>query len=441
MEKGDLAPPKRIMVGIAAISTGASESPSAGHFYWHYLGLYRNNQTPDHISFRLVSGPGVADPVSLPFFSDQAHSRRFRTGLSTVSDYNFAKAERVFTKLEAEGVRAYYLYEGSLSDLAFILYLAPKMPNSVFVYNFFWPLEWKRILESGEWTSRWLSHLLRRSPPNVRFTADTPKFADYLEKKVHFSLDSFPAFSPFNFCEIGDAVSQEFDLLLVCKRAEELTFALEVVRIVARKKPIRVAVQGPFGDIDNNGVMREISGAKFSGFETNLDGNGYTQLLMSSDVLFLAYQKTHYSMGSSGKLVDAYQAGCKILVPENSGLSSQAEHLGVPVVETFPHNDPKVAAEKILKLMTMQRTPSRRDRSARHLFDYMHDFVEVSREIQGANSHPQLDSQHDWVRVLMAGSFFRIRFALQNLRLRSTSMLAKGHGLCKKIHRTKSRRR
>lgn len=394
--------------GIAAISTGASNLLSSGHFYWHYLGLVRHRQIPPDVQFRLIGNQLLKDGNAIPLFSERAHRRRFRVGLSTVFDYRFIAATKILRDLENGHIRAFYVYEGSLADLALILYLAPRFSRSVFLFNFFWPRDWNYFVERAGWLRSLLTFALRRAPNNVRFTADTPKFAEYLSRKLDVEFDVFPGFSPYQFPERGREGSNQIDLLVMFKRPEELEFALQVIERASEERDLRVAFHGPRAMLGVDSSRTVCTRASLKFFGNDLDHDSYVSLLTSTNTVLLSYLKSHYEFGSSGKLLDAHQAGCAVLVPEGSGVHSQVKHLKLLTAYPFSPGDPARTAEKILNLLDQSRRQRRRSHDFSNLVDYVFRLQKSNERGTKSDRDSRFSNENSWAALLVAGILYRL---------------------------------
>lgn len=394
--------------GIAAVSTGASNLLSSGHFYWNYLGLVRNRQIPPDVHFRLIGNQLLTDVDAIPLFSERAHRRRFRVGLSTILDYRFIAATKIVRELENRQIRAFYVYEGSLADLALILYLAPRFQNSVFLFNFFWPRDWNDFVERAKWLRSLLTFALRRAPNNVRFTADTSKFAEYLSRKLDIKFDAFPGFSPHQFPERSSDQSNKFNLLVMFKRPEELEFALQVIERASEERDLRVAFHGPRAMLGVGSSPTVCARAIFKFFGNDLDHDSYVSLLASTNTVLLSYLKSHYEFGSSGKLLDAHQAGCAVLVPEGSGVHSQVKQLKLATAHAYSPGDPAKTAERILNLLDKPRRQRGRSHDFSNLVDYIFRFQKSHEADTKSDRESRLSDKNSWAVLLVAGILYRL---------------------------------
>jgi len=394
--------------GIAAVSTGASNLLSSGHFYWHYLGLVRHRQVPPDVQFRLIGNQSLADVDAIPLFSERAHLRRFRVGLSTVSDYRFIAAKKTLRELENRRIRAFYVYEGSLADLALILYLAPRSPKSFFLFNFFWPRDWSDFVDRSKCLRGLLTFALRKAPSNVRFTADTPKFAEYLSRKLDVEFDAFPGFSPYQFPERSREQANQFDLLVMFKRSEELEFALKVIEKASEERDLRVAFHGPRAMLGVDGRPTVSPRASLKFFGSDLDHDSYVRLLTSTNTVLLSYLKSHYEFGSSGKLLDAHQAGCMVLVPEGSGVHSQVKHLRMQAAYPFSPGDPERTAQKILHLLDQSQRQRRPSRDFSNLVDYVFRLQKSNNGYKNSDQDSRFFDKSSWLVLLVAGILYRL---------------------------------
>lgn len=394
--------------GVAAISSGASENLSSGHFYWHYFGLIQSGQIPSNLKFQLIGSEQLKSGGAIALFTKRAHQRRFNVGLSTVLDYRFFAARRILHELERANIRMYYIYEGSLADLALMLYLAPRFPRSVFLFNFFWPRHWQALLDRGDWAKDLLAFALRRAPGNICFTADTLKFSNYLASKLDIEFGVFPAFSPYDFRIIKEKVAKKFDFLIVLKRKEELDFAFQVIERVRLGRDLSVAVQCP-GTMLNSWQYPHGNSVSVKYFGNDLDRDTYMELLMSANIVFLAYLKDHYEFGSSGKLLDANQARCRLLVPQKTGVMSQAKAMGLAGVEYFDPSDLEGVATTLTNMLENPARVAPSKRSFSIVVDHLAKF-QSERALDKARS--QRHSDGSWLisaSVILAGIFLSWR--------------------------------
>lgn len=396
---------KHEIFGMAAISTGASAATTAGHFYWHYLGIIRNQQVPPDVDFRLVAGPAISGAKVTQFFSDKAHENRFRLNPLTPFRHGLYRARRVFSSLEAQGIRAFYFYEGSLADLALALYLAPRFPNSVFLFNFFWPSDWRRVLTSGT-RGVGLPGLLRKRPPNILFTADTPVFAEFMSEQLRLTVPPFPSFSPIEFSAETRSNKRVFDVLVTCKRFEELSFGLDVLSALPFASEINVALHLPeslsrrLPELD---ASRKLQSTEFG---NELSTSDYLDLLSSSKLVFLCYLKTIYDLASSGKALDAYQANCKLFIPEGSAIESQVKRLVDPVWSTFPQGQLVESSKRLKALIQKPAGKTLPERGFSGFVGYMQRIQDEHGKILVPDSRRDRARDYLWLGVLARGMSF-----------------------------------
>ena len=398
---------KKSEVTKIALSSGASSSTSAGHFYWHY----RNFSAPLQVntpggSWLLGSG-GLDNRRGVAVLSPRAHGRRFRVGLRTVVDYNFRGVRVSLAKLLKNQTGFVYIYEGSLADLCLTLYLAPRIRETTFFFNFFWPRHWSHFFSEHEWLWRLMRRVLHASASNIIFLADTPKYANVMSRVTGLTIEPFPVFSPFRFFRTQPFPDRHIDLFISFKRPEEWAFAQSVLLEFSREKSLKVVVTGPDAVLESHPLQGLGENINVEIVSMEMDEDYYVDLLTSTKLVFLPYLKEHYALGSSGKLVDACQAGCSVLVPENSGLSSQLEGMDPKTWATFSRTEPAHAALSIFRLLGASPKPKQRLRNIEQALSEL-EVRHKTRvfEAPTTTSHPE--KRWVWLAGLATGCGFTL---------------------------------
>jgi hypothetical protein len=348
---------------LCSISSQASTEKGDGHFYWNYRALSAKGNSPGFAS-GCVLGPkkesSLGDGAVL---NDSAVEDRFSPNLFSSFRYPFGGLEQAVDRRSQLGFNKYQFYEGSLVDLVCVLFLAPRFPESVFFFNFFWTREWMHLWEKRPLLWRLIESCLAKGPENIILMADTELFADQVMRRSKLHVIPYPNFSPFDFPPTRPQSKRSIDVLVTCKREFELDFALETLSLLDIDGTLRLSFLLP--EKLSNPTKFELLGQRHSirVFSKTLSEHSYVKLLADSKVVFLSYLKDHYLYGSSGKLADLALAGCRGLVPAGSGLASQGKSAPEHMLENFHSADPGDAARKLrsMLLLSEESTPWGRD--------------------------------------------------------------------------------
>lgn len=390
-----------------AISTGASKEEEGGHFYWHYREFFSPTETNTAAGGWLIGSKGIGGTRSVSLFSRRAHARRFKVGLQTFFDSNFRGVRRALKRLVPGESGFVRIYEGSLADLCLILYLAPRLRTTTFFFNFFWPRQWIHLVRRHRRLWRLMRRVVQNSAPNIVLLADTPKYAALMSRITGCQIDPFPVFTPFKFAPVSPLRKRTVDVLIAVKRPEDWLYAQNVLLALPSGISLKIAVTGPESVLQKlaHQELTEVFDLKI--LNATLPAQTFVELLNSTKVVFLAYLKEHYELGSSGKLVEACQAGCSVLVPQDSGLSSQIKDTDPETWSTFSRSEPHVAAKNIVRLLRVFPKPMQRLHSQEQAMVY---FEQKHWQRLQAAPHDSAGTTNQWMWIvaLALGSLFSI---------------------------------
>lgn len=386
---------------VGALSTRASSDPSKGHYYWFYRTVH-DFQINQGESNPTVIGPihAVADFI-LPFFNKDLHRLEFRLNPFVPFLYRFKDLERKLAKRLEITKATYFVYDGGLSDYWIVYGLALKFPQIIFVYNFHWADQWLALIESRRVSAVVVTRVLRSSlshaPQNLRLSAETQVFASKLETLLRTNFEVFPIFSGVSNRAPTAWRDRPTEVLFLPQRYTELDFvarasqALKVAGLSAM-----VALRRDTWARWGNQASKDLLGDPTF---LPLDEEAYGDLLFSSRVVVLPYNKPYFQWGSSGKFNEAIRNGCFPLVPAGTAISSQSS--GPPREHEFVYGDEKSLVIRVQKVLNRD-TPSHLSAvSVSDFISWMH-CVPTSR-----SSSPLFTQRIIHLALLLTASLYR----------------------------------
>jgi hypothetical protein len=278
-----------------------------------------------------------------------------------------------------------------------------------------------------------MRRVLRASASNVVFLADTPKYAEIMSRVTGLTIEPFPVFSPFRFFPIQPLTERHVDLFISFKRPEEWAFAQSVLLEISQERPLKVVVTGPAAFFASDNLDRLGENISIEIANVEMDENQYVGLLASTKLVFLPYLKEHYVLGSSGKLVDACQAGCSVLVTENSGLSSQLDGMDPETWATFSQSNPAQAAHSIIRLVSASTKPSQRLRNIEQAMIELED-KHKQRLLEASQATFRSEKRWLWLAGLGTGFLFGLSTYWEpaNIKTRLRQKIDRVRGLLKR---------
>lgn len=343
---------------LCSISSQTSEDPGAGHFYWHYRALALKGDSGCLLGPKSLLGLGEDALLNASAVSD-----RFSPNLLSPWRYPFGGLKKAVSRKLQAGFNTFQFYEGSLVDLVCVIFLAPRFPQGVFIFNFFWTREWVHLWRKRPLLWTLIDSCLARVSKNIVLMGDTELFAKQVMERSKMRVTPYPNFSPFDFPPNRSQRKRPTDVVVMCKREFELDFALETLSLLDAGTCLTISFFLPAGLSCVSKFEAVKKRHSIMVFSDTLQEESYVTLLAGSKVVFLSYLKDHYLYGSSGKLADLALAGCRTLVPAESGLASQGRKAPQGMLAKFNPTDPSDAARGLKKLLLLrgESTPWGRD--------------------------------------------------------------------------------
>ena len=346
---------------VGALSTRSSDNPADGHFFWLYKALHEY-QARRGLRVPTVIGPDKTNSSFIvPFFKGDLRRLEFKVNPIIALIYGMNRLSQALDERAKHSVHQYFSYDGGLSDYWVVYSLALRKADTDFVFNFHWADQWLALTESkkisGVILTKLLQTTIQNAPRNLRFSAETKVFAKKLESSLFKELEIFPIFSAVSQRQLRAWEDREIHVLFLPQRASELDFVARASRSFESEN-IRVTVAVKRETWDRWGDESSKSSIK-SPVILPIDGSDYEELLASTRVVVLPYNKPYFHWGSSGKFNEAIAYGCFPLVPRETAISSQSS--GDPEDHEFSYPDQrsllKVAKQILRRTQPIQLKP------------------------------------------------------------------------------------
>ena len=337
---------------IGALSTRVSDNPSHGHYFWTYNAVHQN-QSGKGLQVPTVIGPAIANAEFIePFLKRTLSKNEFRVNPLLLLSYKLGRLSRLINKRRAEGIERYFLYDGGLSDYVMVSWLAMRNPRVHFTFNFHWADQWMSLLRSRKipaiMTRALIRWTIREAPHNVRFSAETKPFARELESVFGHEFSVFPIFSTTVPQSYRPWNSRTVDVLFLPQRKTEMDFVARASSLLERNG-VSVATALKL-ETWTRWTNRESLNTPESPTFLPLGAKEYEELLSSSRVVVLPYDKPYFRWGSSGKFNEAIAHGCFPLVPQGTAIASQSS--GESALHEFIYPDEESLVEVVTRVLS-----------------------------------------------------------------------------------------
>jgi len=333
---------------IGAISTRASDNPSQGHYYWTYRAI-QESQVSAGLDIPSVIGSKESNVEFIePFFSGILSSSEFKVNPWLPFAYKLGKLSRLIEERRSEGLQSYFSYDGGLADFLVLFWLAVSNPQVHFTFNFHWAEQWTSLLDSKKISARLTQSLLCRAihskPANLRLSAETKPFAERLRSIFGVGFDVFPIFSATYPKRLRQWNDRSFDILFLPQRRTELNFVARASALLSKNGLSVITALKP--ETWQRWSSKEPSARIDDPVFLPVSAEEYEELLQSSRIVVLPYDKPYFQWGSSGKFNEAIAHGCFPIAPRGTAITSQSS--GTPSNHEFTY--PEEAS--ILSLVT-----------------------------------------------------------------------------------------
>jgi len=331
---------------LLSLSAKVSPNKSDGHFFWYYRRLAAEFGDDNWVA---VVGPKTQTAAASVWWLPVLSLPKGRAPFSPRPRRTFRADMRAVSKIietaSTQSHPAIQFYDGCLDDLVALCYLAPRYPDSAFIFNFRPGKYWIPILSRDKKLFHLLQGVFGHTPRNVFLTAETPALCAEISRQIGVNPEIYPLYSAQEFVPDVAFGGREIDVSFFPKSQPELELCVQLVN------KLRGIVDHQALVVIPSGVFEKSGGREPRGFNQIIVGpveaDKYREIFENSKVIFLPYMKQYFQYGSSGKFNDALLAGAIPLVPEGSAPLGQTKGQGKQPEFEF---DPEDISGTVLKL-------------------------------------------------------------------------------------------
>lgn len=318
---------------LISVSSRASSDARDGHYYWMYKQLFYHQLSEGEGDGKTIAPRSQRADHLISILEGSLARRQFLLGPSSLSKFPLAPLVREIRKLARTNPPSIQFYDGGLLELLVAFQLARKFPDSQILFNFHWAIQWVEIFASPRAIPKLLSRAVTKSlsqaGKNLRLSAESQKLAGFIEEQLGVSCEVYPIFSGLKTDKRQPWRDRDIDVLLMPQRASEIPLVLDLA-LKLRSVPVSVGV-AVREDVWEKGVMnarpearKVLLGDFLQIVFTPLSLDSYRNLLLSSKLTVLPYDKPYFEWGSSGKFNEAISLGSFPFVPATTAIASQS---------------------------------------------------------------------------------------------------------------------
>ena len=396
---------------VCSFSNRATCNPADGHYYWMYKSLF-DYQNQRGSSAGITFAPaGQLERHLQGILRAGSLGNEFRVSPLSVARYPWRRINSAIENLLRTGLTHIQFYDGGLMELLVATELARRHSSVQFVYNFHWAEDWVGLLSARKNIARGLTQairdLIKALPPNLTLSAETKTLANFVAENLGGTIDVYPIASTISPKKPKKWADRDVDVLFLPQRASEIP---DVVRLAAMLSnsgltPRIVAKNNIVGQLG-----RELpEGSVLVG---PLNEDRYVDVLTSSRVVVLPYDKAYFEWGSSGKFNEAIACGAFPFAPHWTAIPSQSS--GQPDNHRLTFEDLHQASRQI-KQRLEQGFPT--DLKAIFFEDFF-EWLPTSTEVTGEKTASGSTGSVIWLLAFLYRSpsrTYRARRALGHL--------------------------
>ena len=303
---------------IIFVSWYATSKPIASHWYWHYKSL--RELTDDSLNFRVVARKGT--PQSKGHYPVLPRSG-FQSSFKKPSSRTIRRiANSLRDELQSQN-EIFVFYEGGFRELALALDLLRFFPDSKIVFNLYGIESWNTLFNAD---AKGISSLLLQGLSSGRFSlsCELPGSLKIREPEIRQAIKTFPVFTSLSEAHSLERAHKNHVLILE-SGSRDIQYQLESAFSLSALlgAPVTFLTNRQIAPAGLNTAESRFPEARVQVETSPLDEKSYRALLVSAGVAVFLYDPQKYRNKTSGKLEDAIFAGCKTIVPENTGLAYQ----------------------------------------------------------------------------------------------------------------------
>lgn len=303
---------------IIFVSWYATSKPIASHWYWHYKSL--RELTDDSLNVKVAARKGTPEA--------KGHNSILpRSGFQSSFKKPSYRTIRKITNSLRDELQAqseiFVFYEGGIHELALALELLRTFPDSRIVFNLYRIETWNILFENDP---KGVSARLYQGLSSGRFTlsCELPRSLKIREPEIGQAIKTFPVFTSLSETHSRERGHKNRVLILESGSRNpryQLESAFRLSALLGA--PLTFLTNHQISPPDLIIAQGRFPESRVQVKTSPLDEKSYRALLFSSDVAVFFYDPQKFRNKTSGKLEDAIFAGCKIIVPENTGLVFQ----------------------------------------------------------------------------------------------------------------------
>jgi hypothetical protein len=169
--------------------------------------------------------------------------------------------------------------------------------------------------------------MLQKVSSRLILTAESDSLAKLCELELRHCVVEYPVYSTYEYSPKNTKTN---NFLVVIQEPQELDLVLLALATISGKREIKtVVITNIDNGINEDDLRKVIPTIEWEVINRTLTSGEYETLHKRSQTVVLPYSATFYKMGSSGRLLDAFNFGCRIVVPKDLELAAKASQLGI----------------------------------------------------------------------------------------------------------------
>jgi hypothetical protein len=242
------------------------------------------------------------------------------------------KIANLVNELNLSDDTLFHFYDGGFGDLILVSRIMRMYPKSVVLLNLHWSdsidtfLNEKNLLSVIEKIC--IKRILLAHENQMIVMAESESLSEICMSSLAVRVTEYPVFSVY---DPKSLVEKSNDILLVTYSKVEFQQIYKAVNELANELgslSLTILTNNESREKILDGFI-ESGKVKMEIIDRVLNSEDYEILHRQTKSLVLPYNQSFYKLGSSGRLLDAYNFGCNIVVPRDLELSKKSEQLGI----------------------------------------------------------------------------------------------------------------
>ena len=313
---------------LVVVSPMMTATESSGHFYWAYKKMREATKNLGMDSISIAAEGQIAEGIHGLLKRKTSHHNYY----SSFDQKTVNKISNLVNQLNLSDGILFHFYDGGLGDLILVSRIMRIYPKSVVLLNLHWSDSIATFLNEKNPLSMiekiCIKRILLAHQHKMILMAESESLSEICRTNLAVEITEYPVFSVY---DPKPYIEKSNDILLVTYSEIEFQQIYKVVNDLANELGIlsltiltnnesRKKILDGF--IDSGKVKIEI-------IDRVLNSEDYETLHRKTKSVVLPYNQSFYKLGSSGRLLDAYNFGCNVVVPRDLELSKKSEQLGI----------------------------------------------------------------------------------------------------------------